>query len=423
MHQHIRWLALAALLGGYVPTTSVAAQDTAAAATQMAAQMTPAPPSLLAPFKAGNEYFDVDASGALRVRDGENVAARVLLPARSFSIVAPSPNGRYVAYGVGATDTGPYQVRIRDVRTGRDLSDVLHNARISPAPWSHDEKGFLYVRQDSANGRERIYYHGLGRTEATDALIFSQFDHPEWRYAARISDDGHYAVFTISYPADSHTRIYFIDLDDPGKPNFGAPVVKLVQSFDSRYEFVDNAGSYFFLQTDRDAPRGRIVLANTDVIRETRWPSLIPQADDTLLFARTAGDEYLVAVYRSATGTTTARLYGPEDPSVLREEMRNRLDSLKKARNKNGDNNGRSDRGLGPRGLMGGGPAIRLQPRSDLPLPAGATIVAMNSVADDSQLFYTIKLSDGRVQSFMYDVKRSTNQPFSETAANPSPVK
>jgi hypothetical protein len=103
--------------------------------------------------------------------------------------------------------------------------------------------------------------------------------------------------------------------------------------------------------------------------------------------------------------------------------MRNRLDSLKKARNKNGDNNGRSDRGLGPRGLMGGGPAIRLQPRSDLPLPAGATIVAMNSVADDSQLFYTIKLSDGRVQSFMYDVKRSTNQPFSETAANPSPVK
>lgn len=420
MHQHIRWLALSVLLGSHVPATTVAAQGTTAHAPEAATKTGLTPPSLLAPFKTGKQYFDMDASGALRLRDGENAAPRVLLSPGSFSIVAPSPNGRYVAYGVGATSTGSYQVRIRDVQTGRDLPDLLHNARISPAPWSHDEKGFLYVRQDSANGRERIYYHGLGRAESKDALIFSQFDHPEWRYAARVSDDGHYAVFTISYAADSHTRIYFIDLDDPGKPNFGAPVVKLVQSFDSRYEFVDNAGSYFFLQTDRDAPLGRIILANTDVIRETRWPSLIPQADDTLLFARTAGDEYLVAVYRSATGATTARLYGPEDPSVLRNEMRNRMDSLRKAREKEGDNR-RTDRGLGPRGLMGAGPAIRLEPRSDLPIPAGASILAMNSVADDAQLFYTVKLSDGKTQSFLYDVKRSTNRPFPEPAANPSP--
>jgi len=422
MHQNIRWLALSALLCGYVPTGIVVAQSTAAGAPGISTRSAFAPPSLLAPFKTGDQYFNVDASGALLVRGGENAAPRMLLPAGSFSTVAPSPNGRYVAYGVGAPDAAAYQVRVRDVRTGRDLPDVLHTARISPAPWSHDEKGFLYVRRDSTNGRERIYYHGIGRAEASDALIFSQFDHPEWRYAARISDDGRYAVFTISYPADSHTRIYFIDLDDPGKPNFGAPVVKLVQSFDSRYEFVDNAGSYFFLQTDRDAPLGRIILANTDVIRETRWPSLIPQADDTLLFARTAGDEYLVAVYRSATGATTAKLYGPQDPSVLRNEIRNRMDSLKKARDKNGDNR-RPDRGLGPRGLMGAGPAIRLDPRSDLPIPAGASVIAMNSVADDSQLFYTVKLSDGRVQSFVYDVKRSTNQPFPEPAANPSPGK
>jgi hypothetical protein len=390
MHQNIRWLALSALLCGYVPTGIVVAQSTAAGTPGISTRSAFAPPSLLAPFKTGNQYFNVDASGALLVRGGENVAPRVLLPAGSFSTVAPSPNGRYVAYGVGAPDAAAYQVRVRDVQTGRDLPDVLHNARISPAPWSHDEKGFLYVRRDSTNGRERIYYHGIGRAEACSA--------------------------------DSHTRIYFIDLDDPGKPNFGAPVVKLVQSFDSRYEFVDNAGSYFFLQTDRDAPLGRIILANTDVIRETRWPSLIPQTEDTLLFARTAGDEYLVAVYRSATGATTAKLYGPQDPSILRNEIRNRMDSLKKARDKNGDNR-RPDRGLGPRGLMGAGPAIRLDPRSDLPIPAGASVIAMNSVADDSQLFYTVKLSDGRVQSFVYDVKRSTNQPFPEPAANPSPGK
>lgn len=411
MHPHIRCLALSALIGCPVTANAILAQGTAAhSASASLARAEVASPSTLAPFKAGNRFFTVDATGALVVRDGERGAPRSLIAAGGFSIVAPSPNGKYIAYAVGPIDPGPYDVHIRDVLTGRDLPDVLHRARISPAPWSHDEKGFLYVRQDSSDGRERVYYHGVGRAEANDALILTQFDHPEWRYAARVSDDGHYAVFTISYPADSHTRIYFIDLADADKPNFGAPVVKLAQSFDARYEFVDNAGSYFFLQTDRGAPLGRIVLANTDIIREARWPSIVAETADTLLYARTAGDEYLVAIYRSPTGASVANVYGPEDPSILRNEIRNRVDSLKKARAN--DNNRHSSRDLGPRGLMGNGPAIRLQPRSDIPIPAGATIAAMNSVADDQQLFYTLKLSDGTFRSLVYDVKRSRNEPY-----------
>jgi hypothetical protein len=436
MHTHIRWLALSALICGYLPVSASHAQTTttggianlARSAAVSSAAAGAAAPSVLAPFKAGDLFFNMDASGTLQVRDGERGAPRVLLPPGTFSVVAPSPNGRYLAYavpiatsGVNAgtsigTNTGATEIRIRNVQTGRDLPDVLHRARISPAPWSHDNKGFLYVREDSAGGRERVYYHGLGRAEAKDALILSQFDHPEWRYAARVSDDGHYAVFTISYPADSHTRIYFIDLADAGKPNFGAPVVKLAQAFDARYEFVDNAGSYFFLQTDRGAPLGRILLANTDAIREARWPSLIPESGDTLLYARTAGDEYLIAVYRSAPGRSVARVYGPQDPAILRAEIRQRIDSLKKAREKDDDR--RSTRGMGPRGFMDNGPAIRLDLRAELPIPAGADIVALNSVADDQQLFYTVRLSDGTMQSFMYDVKKSRNERYPTTAVS-----
>jgi len=449
MHTHIRWLALSAFIGGGLllpvsasraqaaqatttkTTTSGAADasrsvDAAAATPEHSAPRTTfAAPSALAPFKAGDRFFNVDATGALQVRDGEHGVPRVLLPGGSFSVLAPAPNGRYIAYAVpvpgSAAGAVATQIRIRDVQTGRDLPDVLHRARISPAPWSHDNKGFLYIREDSAGGRERVYYHGVGRAEAKDALILSQFDHPEWRYAARVSDDGHYAVFTISYPADSHTRIYFIDLADPGKPNFGAPVVKLAQAFDARYEFVDNAGSYFFLQTDRGAPLGRILLANTDAIREARWPSLIPESADTLLYARTAGDEYLIAVYRSATGASVARVYGPQDPSVLRAEIRERMDSLRKSREKNDDR--RSTRGMGPRGFMDNGPAIRLEPRADLPIPAGAGIVALNSVADDQQLFYTVRLSDGTMQSFMYDVKKARAERYpAASASSAAPV-
>jgi prolyl oligopeptidase len=411
MQSFLRWLALSSAVAGYVPAVALSAQSTATrSAIAPVSGVEMASPSTLAPFRAGDRFFSVAAAGALQVRDGDKGAPRDLLPAGTFSVVAPSPNGRYVAYTVGPAHPAPYDVRIRDVQTGMDLPDVLHDSRISPAPWSHDNKGFLYVREEVPGGRQRVYYHGLGRAPEKDALILTQFDHPEWRYSARVSDDGNYAVFTISYPADDHTRIYFIDLADPGKPNFGAPVVKLAQAFDARYEFVDNAGSYFFLQTNRGAPQGQILLANTDVIRETRWPALIRQTDDSLLFARTAGDEYLVAVYRTGAGASIAKVLGPEDPAVLRQEIRDRIDSLKKAREKRDDS--RPVREVGSRGFMGNGPAIRLEPRSDVPIPAGATIVAMNSIADQEQLFYTVRLSDGTTKSFVYDVKNGHNDPY-----------
>jgi hypothetical protein len=411
MQAIVRGLGASALIGGVLSAGALVAQ---APATLSVSSQTPSiqltSPSTLAPFRAGGRFFYVNASGELRVRDGDKGIERGLLPAGTFSTVAPSPDGKYVAYAVGPTHSGPYDVRIRDVQNGRDLPDVLHLARISPAPWSHDNKGFLYVREDASDGRQRVYYHGLGREPAKDALILSQFDHPEWRYAARVSDDGNYAVFTISYPSDSNTRIYFIDLADPGKPNFGAPVVKLTQAFDARYEFVDNAGAYFFLQTSRASPRGSILLANTDVIREARWPALIPQTDDSLLFARTAGNEYLVAVYQTASGADVAKVFGPQDPAVLRKEIRNRIDSLKKVRDKNDDK--RPVRAMGSRGFMGNGPAIRLEPRSDMPVPVGSTIIAMNALADQDQLFYTLKLSDGTTQSFVYDVTNGRNEPY-----------
>lgn len=409
-----RWLALssAVAVAASAATTlraqSVASNAAVAAAT--IARIELAAPSTLAPFMAGGRIFDVAGSGALQVRNGLNGAPRDILPSGTFSTVAPSPDGKYVAYAVGPAHTGPYDVRVRDVDTGRDLNDVLHNSRISPAPWSHDNKGFLYVKEEVPGGRQRVYYHGLGREQAKDAIILTQFDHPEWRYNARVSDDGNYAVFTISYSADDHTRIYFIDLANPGKPNFGAPVVKLTQSFDARYEFVDNAGSYFFLQTNRGAPHGQILLANTDVIRESRWAALIKPTDDSLLFARTAGDEYLVAVYRSNSGAEVATVFGPQDPSVLRQEMGQRFDSLKKAREKKGED--RPERPIDARGLAGNGPAIRLIRRTDIPISAGASIIAMNSIADQEQLFYTVKLSDGTTQSFVYDVKNGHNDPY-----------
>jgi hypothetical protein len=380
----------------------------------------------LAPFKAGERYFFTADSGTLYVREGPTGPTRALLPAKSFGTVAPSRNGKYLAYTLPArANATSYQVHIRDVDTRKDLNEMLDRAVISHAPWTDNHKGFFYAREDPSDHRQRVYYHRVGQPQSRDEALYSRPDGPDWRYDVRVSDDGQYAVFTISHAQDKNTRLYFIDLDNPGKPTLTAPVVKLVDEFGARYEFIDNGGPSFFLTTNRAAPLGRIVVANTDVTREARWPAVIRETTDTLRYARTAGNEFLIAVYQNGN-KSIARVYTPPSANEMRAEARRRMDSVRKA---NGDTLDRGQNGrprmrgtMGdrdPEGRMPAGPiglsGFRLDLRDEIPFPAGSTLISMSSVADQDELFYTLKLADGTMQSYIYNAKRDTNAPFNTT--------
>jgi len=412
------WPAVAIVVAGVADHAGVAAAQPTPAATSTLNAVT------AAPRQAGDRYFFTTDSGTLYVRDGRDGPARELLPAKSYGMYAPSRNGRYVAYTIPTSTANPmqgtsYQIRIRDVDTRRDLSDVLNFASISDAPWTDNHKGFFYAREDTSEHRQRVYYHRVGEDQSRDEIIYSRQDAPEFRYSVRVSDDGHYAVFTITHPIDDHTRLYFIDLDNPGKPSLNAPVVKLVDEFDTKYDFIDNGGNSFFLQTTREAPHGRVLVANTDITRESRWPTVLREVADSLQYVKTAGDTYLAAAYRNGD-KWIVRLYSPPDPKQMREEMKKRQDSIRKAGH---DSTGER---RGPPGGMGrGGPGaggrrggpmdlfgFRLDLRREIPIPAGATLVGMNSLADQDVLFYTLKLADGSVRQFSYNVKTGANEPF-----------
>lgn len=370
-------------------------------APALGAQPAPAAAPLI-PFKGGDHYFFADPTGALYTRDDYHGRGRLLLPAGSYGVLAPSWNGAYLAYSPPGT-TLPSDVRILDVRSGHLFPEVLHDAVISHSPWTANNKGLFYARLDTATHLERVYYHRLGRPQQRDEVIYSDPDHPDWQYEVRVSDDGQYAIFTVSHPQDDHTRLYFVDLDDPGSPDLHAPVVKLVDEFDARYTFIDNGGEAFFLQTNRVAPRGRVVLANTQVTRESRWPPVIPESADTLQYVRTAGDDYVLAVYRHDS-MSVGRIYGMPDQSRMREELRRRADSA---------------RAVGDRSGVGTGTPVdempfgfRLVLQRLVPTPAGATLLGMTSTADDPEILYTVRLANGTLRTYVYNVKERTNEPF-----------
>jgi prolyl oligopeptidase len=307
-------------------------------------------PKYSAPFHEGGRQFFFENSGlqnqsVLYVRDSRDprAPARVLLDPNALSpdgtvalsSVEPSPDGALLAYGTSTSGSDWQEFHVRDVASARDLPDTLRWIKFSGASWTKDGKGFFYSRYDepkagnaltNINRNQKLYYHRLGTDQSADVLVYERPDQPDWGFGATVTQDGRYAVITVTEGTDPRTRIYYIDLAEPRAPKVTNPVVKLLDAFDASYTFVDNDRGLLFLRTDKDAPRGRVIAVNVAAPQPSRWRTVIPQERDALESVVVVGDRFVatylqdakssVRFHDLATGRRTAELTLPGIGSV-----------------------------------------------------------------------------------------------------------
>jgi prolyl oligopeptidase len=277
------------------------------------------------PFAGGERIFFTERTGkdnqpVLWVQDKPETRPRVLLDPNAFSpdgliaVVdrAASPDGRYLAYGVSMQGTSSRTIHVRDVRTTQDLTDNVRGVKQPPIGWTADSRGFFYVRTLAASGvsdptapdgRQQLFYHRVGRAQEEDQLIYEAPSHPDWRLDAKVSEDGQYVVMALTPKTEPRTRIYFIDLDNPDRPNLRAPVVKLFDTGDAFYEFISSDGPLFFVRTNKNAPHGRIVAVDINAPDETHWTNVVRESYDALVGAARVGDRLVAHRLRDARST------------------------------------------------------------------------------------------------------------------------
>lgn len=270
------------------------------------------------PFVGGERVFFYDNAGldnqpVLYVQDKPDLTPRVLLDPNAFSqdgliaVVdqAASPDGRYLAYAVTTEGSAWRDVRVRDVKTSQDLSDELRGIKDSPLAWTFDSRGFFYVRTDGSrrtatanpiapDGRQQVLYHRLGQPQSRDQMMFDDPAHPDWRLRAEVSNDGEYLVITARVGAATQNRLYFIDLDNPGRPHLDAPIVKLFDDADAQYDFVASDGPLFFVRTTLHAPRGKLAVVDINAPDESHWTTLVRETYDPLVDALRVDDRIVV---------------------------------------------------------------------------------------------------------------------------------
>src|SRR5262249_6889550 len=69
-----------------------------------------------------------------------------------------------------------FTLRVRDLESGEDLSDVIENTG-GGGVWAPDGKSFFYTLQDENHRPSKIYHHILGQPQSADRLVYEEEDH------------------------------------------------------------------------------------------------------------------------------------------------------------------------------------------------------------------------------------------------------
>ncbi|HYO62224.1 MAG TPA: prolyl oligopeptidase family serine peptidase [Pyrinomonadaceae bacterium] len=251
------------------------------------------------PYKEGGRYFFSRNSGlqnqsVLYVVSSLDGEPRVLLDPNTLSkdgTVALSgydisDDGKTMAYSVSTAGSDWQEIRVRNVDTGQDLPDVIKWVKFSGPAWTKDGKGFFYSRYDEpteatrlagVNYFQKLYYHRLGTPQSEDVLVYDRADQKEWGFGGGVTDDGRYLVVNVWKGTERNNRIYYKDLTDKN-----AQMVKLLDDFDASYNFIDNDGPVFYVQTDLQAPRERVIAIDTRKSERATWKTVVPEAPESL---------------------------------------------------------------------------------------------------------------------------------------------
>ena len=250
------------------------------------------------PFKEGNRYFYTRNSGlqnqaVLYTVNALNAQPQQVLDPNTLSAdgtvalsgLQVSPDGKLLAYSLSASGSDWQEWKVRDVATGKDLSDDLKWVKFSEASWTRDGKGFFYCRYDEpksdalkgTNYFQKIYYHKLGTPQSEDVLAYERPDQKDWLFNATVTEDGNYLIITVFQGTDVKSRIYYKDLKAKD-----AAVVKLLDDFDAAYNFIGNEGPRFFFQTDLQAPRSKVIEVDVSKPARDNWKVIVPEGKETL---------------------------------------------------------------------------------------------------------------------------------------------
>ncbi|UUF15845.1 MULTISPECIES: prolyl oligopeptidase family serine peptidase [Flavobacterium] len=206
-----------------------------------------------------------------------------------------SKDGNKAAYSISEGGSDWRKVIIIDALSKKVLEDTLVDVKFSGISWLGNE-GFYYSSYDKPKGSElsaktdqhKLYFHKLGTSQKEDKVIFGA-DQKRRYVGGYVTEDNHYLVITAANSTYGN-ELYIKDLKTPD-----SPIITIVDNFNSDNNIIENEGSKLFIQTDYNAPNGRVVSVDFSNPKQENWKDFIKETENVL--SPSTGGGYFFANY------------------------------------------------------------------------------------------------------------------------------
>lgn len=268
------------------------------------------------PTKEGDYYYYHKNNGLqnqavfYRTKDLVNIEEEVIIDPNLFSKegtaaitnISFNEDGTKLAYGISYNGSDWQDVHIKDLLTGKDYPERLQWCKFSHIAWPKNGDGFYYNRypeQDEfsfkdASYHNKVYWHKLGTSQATDTIIFEDPGQKELSFSPTICNDNKYLILHVNNGTEPRTNIYYRLLDDEGT---------FTQLFEDRtdyFSFIGNDDHTFYLYTNKNAPKGRVVAIDLHHPEKENWKDVIAEQNQVISFVKLINHRFVVSMMENA---------------------------------------------------------------------------------------------------------------------------
>ncbi|MGO4773408.1 prolyl oligopeptidase family protein [Flavobacterium sp. W22_SRS_FK3] len=206
-----------------------------------------------------------------------------------------SKDGNKAAYAISEGGSDWRKVIIIDALSKKVLEDTLVDVKFSGVSWLRNE-GFYYSSYDKPKGSElsaktdqhKLYFHKLGTSQKEDKVIFGA-DQKRRYVGGYVTEDNQYLVISAANSTYGN-ELYIKDLTVAD-----SPIITIVDNFNSDNNIIENEGSKLFIQTDYNAPNGRVVTVDFSNPKQENWKDFIKETENVL--SPSTGGGYFFANY------------------------------------------------------------------------------------------------------------------------------
>lgn len=206
-------------------------------------------------------------------------------------------DGSLYAYAISEGGSDWRKIIVLDTKTMKKVGDTIRDVKFSGISWRGND-GFYYSSYDKPNGSElsamtdqhKLYYHKMNTPQSQDILVFGGTEAQKYRYlSGGVTEDAAYLLISARTSTNGG-KLFMKSLKEPN-----APLVTVLDNYDTNTYLLHNEGSKLWFVTDYNAPNQRIVTTDFKNPVPSTWKDVV--AETPYVLNASTGGGYMFADY------------------------------------------------------------------------------------------------------------------------------